>query len=301
MLSSSLGWKSGPSISASSLFGLCCSRGCCLTIIVNTGRNKPPAETRTSVFTEKLLLSFPLWVLLRPSSFYSVFDAVKILGVTKTHTHKKNSDVHETAKIELTFNMSWKITAHRRRVWLCCAVRNLIIWVENGKCRRLVQLGWNQVTEAAWLIVDAALIVINLTDQSRPIFSLSALQSGLESFSTGWRMIIQCYVVFIHVRLALRGTSGLPGKSDLTALMLFESFGCTSVSLFWQLSTISRFSSAFWVFFFWVQTEVSGGAAKCPAEREEITFVTHQNKLVSGVNEARLYSCESRFWFYLRS
>lgn len=63
-------------------------------------------------------------------------------------------------------------------------------------------------------------------------------------------MIIQCYVVFIHVRLALRGTSGLPGKSDLTALMLFESFGCTSVSLFWQLSTISRFSSAFWVFFF---------------------------------------------------
>lgn len=89
MFSSSLEWKSGPSISASSLFGLCCSRGCCLTIIVNTGRNKPPAETRTSVFTEKLLFSFPLWVLLRPSSFYSVFDAVKILGVTKTHTHKK--------------------------------------------------------------------------------------------------------------------------------------------------------------------------------------------------------------------
>lgn len=45
-----------------------------------------------------------------------MFDAVKILGVTKTHTHKKTSDVHETAKIELTFNMSWKITAHRRRV-----------------------------------------------------------------------------------------------------------------------------------------------------------------------------------------
>ena len=63
-------------------------------------------------------------------------------------------------------------------------------------------------------------------------------------------MIIQCYVVFIHVRLALRGTSGLPGKSDLTALMLFESFGCTSVSLFWQLSTISSFSSVFFFFEF---------------------------------------------------
>lgn len=45
-----------------------------------------------------------------------------------------------------------RVHKHKRRVWLCSAVRNPIIWcfVENGKCsERPVQLGWDQVTEVA--------------------------------------------------------------------------------------------------------------------------------------------------------
>ncbi len=154
--------------------------------------------------------------------------------------------------------LPWEIPSSGVLLKMENAVRGLFSWVETRWLRQ------------PWLMVYAVLILINLSDQSRPTFSLSVLQSGLKSFATRWRMIIQYYAVFIHVHFALWRTSALPGKSDLTGLMLFESFSCTSDSLFWQLSTFSNFSSVFFLQTLWVQRQVSRSCKMSSWEEKDL-------------------------------
>lgn len=76
---------------------------------------------------------------------------------------------------------------------------------------------------------------------SRAHFLTGHTQSGLRAYASAWRMIIH-YLLYLFMFCPLRDLC-LPGKSDLAGLMLSESFACTSVFLFWELSASSCFTS----------------------------------------------------------
>lgn len=84
--------------------------------------------------------------------------------------------------------------------------------------------------------------LINPNDQSWLVSLRSTLQLG---------PAMKCDKKYVHSRsFSLPRASALPRKSDLAGLMLSECFAYTSVSLFWQLSTFSSFTSVFFVWFF---------------------------------------------------
>lgn len=104
------------------------------------------------------------------------------------------------------------------------------------------------VQPGSWLMVHAVLILVNLRDQSRPMLSLSVLQSGQKSFAAGWRMIIENYVVFIRVHFALRGNAASARKvlpHRFNALLILVLHKC-----FLILAIIYFFTFQFCVFLF---------------------------------------------------
>lgn len=95
--------------------------------------------------------------------------------------------------------------------------------------------------------------------------SLSVLQSNLNLFTAGWKMIIQNYVC---IDVVLRGAlqcPAEPGKSYLTGWMYFKCFG---VSLFWPLPPFLS-----WGCVFFSQTLSSDGGQWWSCKWEEIVSI----------------------------